>query len=257
MSDQPKVQPSHIDDTWRLFRIMAEFVDGFDTMSRIPPAVSIFGSARTPPDDPYFQKAEQLARELVGYGFAVVTGGGPGIMAAANKGATEAGGVSVGLNIYLPKEQVTNPHQNVSLDFRYFFCRKVMFVKYAIAFVCFPGGLGTLDEFFESMTLIQTGKSERFPVVLIGSEYWSPLLGWMRDHLVERHEYIGASDLDLCEVTDDVSYAAGKIIDAYRERLRTAARDHRPEHAVTPEGTVHGRQPTRSGNPGPPFPDFV
>jgi len=246
MSTQQTIQPSHIDDTWRLFRIMAEFVDGFDTMSRISPAVSIFGSARTQPNDPYFQKAEQLARELVAYGFAVVTGGGPGIMAAANKGAAEAGGVSVGLNIFLPKEQTSNPHQNVSLDFRYFFCRKVMFVKYAEAFVCFPGGLGTLDEFLESMTLIQTGKSAKFPVLLIGTDYWLPLLTWMRENLVERNSFIGKSDLSLCEVTDDVSYAARKISEAYHERVQAAAAHRHPKHAVTPEGTVEGRQPTRT-----------
>ncbi len=250
MSSNPGVQPSHIDDTWRLFRIMAEFVDGFDTMSRIPPAVSIFGSARTTPTDPYYQQAEQLARELVGHGFAVVTGGGPGIMAAANKGAASAGGVSVGLNIFLPKEQVANSYQNLSLDFRYFFCRKVMFVKYAVAFVCFPGGLGTLDEFFESMTLIQTGKSEKFPVLLIGSEYWTPLLGWIRETLVERHNYIGAADLSLCEVTDDIGFAARRIADAYRDRLQRGVPSDRPEHAVTPEGTLQGRQPMRGSDSG-------
>lgn len=161
---------------------MSEFVGGFESMCREPPAVSVFGSARTPSDDFYYQIAEQLGRELVQRGLAVITGGGPGIVAAANKGAADAGGVCVGLNIFLPDEQIANPYQNVSLDFRYFFCRKVMFVKYAVAFVCFPGGFGTMDEFFESMTLIQTRKLEPFPVILIGSGSWGSLVDWMTVH---------------------------------------------------------------------------
>lgn len=239
----PAQQPT-AEDPWRLFRIMAEFVDGFDTMSRVAPAVSIFGSARTPPTDPYYAKAEQLARELVGMGFAVITGGGPGIMEAANKGAKESGGISVGLNIFLPTEQLANPYQTISLDFRYFFCRKVMFVKYAEAFVCFPGGFGTLDEFFESMTLIQTGKAERFPVLLIGSEYWKPLLDWMAARLIGENGFIDPGDLELCEITDDVSYAAHRIMEARMQRLvqppqRTLA------EILTPEGTKQGTPPVR------------
>ncbi len=237
--------PANHDDTWRLFRIMAEFVDGFDTMARVPPAVSVFGSARTPADDPYYAQAEQLGGELARSGFAVMTGGGPGIMEAANKGAQEAGGVSIGLNIFLPKEQKANSFQTVSLDFRHFFCRKVMFVKYAVAFVCFPGGYGTLDEFFESMTLIQTGKTQRFPVILIGSEYWTPLLSWMRSSLVDRHSYVDRSDLDLCVVTDDVAEAAKIIARSHQRRPAESATPRRPEETTTPEGTFQGRQPLR------------
>ena len=180
MSNTPPAPMSAAEETWRIFRIMSEFVEGFEVMSRVPPSVSIFGSARATTSDPYYPQAEKLSRILVDRGFGVITGGGPGIMEAANKGAAEAGGSSVGLNIYLPGEQQSNPYQNVSLDFRYFFCRKVMFVKYAIAFVCFPGGFGTMDEFFESMTLIQTEKTERFPVVLICSKFWTPLVDWIR-----------------------------------------------------------------------------
>jgi len=248
---KPAQQPA-AEDPWRLFRIMSEFVDGFDTMSRVAPAVSIFGSARVPPTDPYYAMAEQLARELVAKGFAVITGGGPGIMEAANKGAKEAGGISVGLNIFLPSEQVANPYQNVSLDFRYFFCRKVMFVKYAEAFVCFPGGFGTLDEFFESMTLIQTGKVERFPVLLIGSEYWAPLVKWMSERLTQAADYVSHGDIDLCEITDDVSYAAHRIMEAHMQRLIQPP-PLTLDQIVTPEGTKQGTQPTRL-TPIPPAP---
>ena len=239
------------DETWRVFRIMSEFVEGFETMSQVPPAVSVFGSARSGPDDPNYAMAEQLGRELVGHGLAVITGGGPGIMEAANKGAIEAGGVSVGLNIYLPVEQVANRFQNVSLDFRYFFCRKVMFVKYAVAFVCFPGGFGTLDEFFESMTLIQTGKSEPFPVILIGSEFWSPLLDWMRKYQMGRYPYICEADLELCHVTDDVAWAAHRIAECYGEHVAAEAAQARRESAMTAEGTWAGSQPQRPGKPRP------
>lgn len=246
MAFQPIHPARPAEETWRVFRIMSEFVEGFETMSRVPPAVSVFGSARSTPSDPYYAQAEQLAQRLVAAGFAVITGGGPGIMEAANKGAMQAGGVSVGLNIFLPVEQQANDFQNVSLDFRYFFCRKVMFVKYAMAFVCFPGGFGTLDEFFESMTLIQTGKTEPFPVILIGREFWSPLIEWMRKHLLGKTDYISENDLMLCEITDDVDYAAQRIAERYHAyaaaqsaAARTAAR--------TAEGTVVGSQPQRPG----------
>lgn len=228
------------EDTWRMFRILAEFVDGFETMSRVPPGVSVFGSARTPPSDPHYKMAEEFAQKLVSRDFAVITGGGPGIMEAANKGAAKAGGVSIGLNIYLPHEQVANRFQNVSVNFRYFFCRKVMFVKYAAAFVCFPGGFGTLDEFFESMTLIQTGKTERFPVLLIGGAYWRPVVSWMRDQLVG-HGYINPEDLDQCEVTDDLDWAVERIAaywKRYQENLRRAGEPQR-----TAEGTYEGAPP--------------
>lgn len=234
------------EETWRIFRIMAEFVDGFETMARVPRAVSIFGSARTPPTDRYYALAEQFASDLVRRGFAVITGGGPGIMEAANKGAAAAGGVSVGLNIYLPKEQIANPYQNVSVDFRYFFCRKVMFLKYAVALVCFPGGFGTLDEFLESMTLIQTGKAERYPVILIGSEYWSPLLDWMKKHLLENNAFIDKSDLNLCSVTDDIVQAADSISGFCELVSPPAALPPGHELTRTAEGTVTGVQPRRA-----------
>lgn len=187
-------------DSWRIFRIMAEFVEGFETMAGIGPAVSIFGSARTKPNDPYFQQAEETARLMAKAGFAVITGGGPGIMEAANKGAYEAGGTSVGLNITLPQEQESNKYQSLTLDFHYFYARKVMFVKYASAFVCFPGGYGTLDEFFETLTLIQTLKVEAFPIILYGSSYWGGLAEWMKRQLNPR--YIDAEDINIFRIVD-------------------------------------------------------
>ncbi len=244
MANHPKRPPPHADETWRVFRIMSEFVDGFETMAGVPQAVSVFGSARSEPGDPYYALAEQLGAELARKGFAVITGGGPGIMEAANKGAFEAGGVSVGLNIFLPVEQLANRYQNVTLDFRYFFCRKVMFVKYAVAFVCFPGGFGTLDEFFEAMTLIQTGKADPFPVILIGTEYWSGLLGWMQEQLAVRHAYVGETDLNICEVTDDVKWAVQRIAERSAERVKAQAAAARTG-ALTAEGTLAGSQPQR------------
>ncbi len=199
-------------ETWRIFRIMAEFVDGFEVMSAIGPAVSIFGSSRATPEDRYYQQAQALAAKFVEQGLAVITGGGPGIMEAANKGAIEANGTSVGLNITLPEEQLPNEYQNVALDFRYFFCRKVMFVKYALAFVCFPGGFGTMDEFFESMTLIQTEKSRKMPVVLFGSEFWEPLRKWMETIMRDQHGYIGPDDLELFHIVDDLDEAVSCVI---------------------------------------------
>jgi len=169
-----------IEESWRIFRIMAEFVDAFETLSKVRHAVSIFGSARTQPDDPYYQKTEILARLLAEKGFGVITGGGPGIMEAANKGTAEAGGQSVGMNIRLPFEQKPNPYANISIDYKYFFIRKVMFVKYAMAYVIMPGGFGTMDELFEAITLIQTKRIKSFPVILMGSEYWKGLFDWKR-----------------------------------------------------------------------------
>lgn len=209
------------DETWRMFRIMAEFVDGFDHMSRVERGVSVFGSARMGPDDPLYQNARQLGAELVNAGFSVITGGGPGIMEAANRGAFEAGGVSVGLNIELPQEQKPNTYQNVPISFHYFFCRKVMFVKYAVAFVCFPGGFGTLDEFLEALTLIQTRRTYRFPIVLFGESYWRPLLTWMQNELVG-HAYIAAHDLELFHITDDVTEAVKLIISFHQARIDAA-----------------------------------
>ena len=199
-------------ETWRIFRIMSEFVDGFEVMSAVGPAVSIFGSSRATPDDRYYKQAQALAAKFVEQGLAVITGGGPGIMEAANKGAIEAGGTSVGLNITLPEEQLPNKYQNVALDFRYFFCRKVMFVKYALAFVCFPGGFGTMDEFFESMTLIQTEKSRKMPVVLFGNEFWEPLRKWMETIMRDQHGYIGPDDLGLFHIVDDLDEAVSCVI---------------------------------------------
>ncbi len=206
-------------ETWRIFRIMSEFVDGFEVMSTVGPAVSIFGSSRVTPEDRYYQQAQTLAAKFVEQGLAIITGGGPGIMEAANKGAIQADGTSVGLNITLPEEQLPNPYQNVALDFRYFFCSKVMFVKYALAFVCFPGGFGTMDEFFESMTLIQTEKTKKMPVVLFGSEFWEPLRQWMETVMRDRHGYIGPDDLELFHIVDDLDEAVACVISGCTDEL--------------------------------------
>jgi uncharacterized protein (TIGR00730 family) len=204
-------------EPWRMFRIMAEFVDSFEVMSEIGPAVSVFGSARVPYTDPWYEKGDQLGRLLVKSGYAAITGGGPGIMEAVNKGAYEAGGTSVGLNIELPHEQKPNQYINRLLSFRYFFIRKVCFVKYASGFVLFPGGFGTLDEFFEAITLIQTERIARFPVVLMGHEYWNGLIGWMHDRL-QKPGMIGPGDLELFRLTDDPQEALDSIIQSDRAR---------------------------------------
>ena len=190
-----------MEDPWRVFRIMAEFVDGFDQMSKIGPAVSIFGSARIKPNSPYYAAAERTAHLLVKAGYAIITGGGPGIKEAANKGAETAVGKSIGLNIDLPFEQKPNPHINHLINFHYFFCRKVCFVKYAKAFVMFPGGYGTLDELSESITLIQTQRMEPFPVILFGSKYWKGLLDWFKTSMLEE-DCIEAKDLNIMQVVD-------------------------------------------------------
>lgn len=200
------------EDPWRVFRIMAEFVEGFDVMSRVGPAVTVYGSARTPREATEYHQAMELGHSLVGKGFAVVTGGGPGIMEAANRGAFEAGGTSIGLNIVLPMEQKPNRYQNVSIDFDYFFARKVMLVKYAVALVCFPGGYGTLDEFFETLTLIQTQRSKPSPVVLVGKAFWTPLVDWIKTTLLEQHQTISPEDLDLFFVTDSVDTVVDHIV---------------------------------------------
>ncbi len=197
-------QHARIKDTWRIFRIMGEFVEGFERMSDTGPSVSVFGSARTKPGTPYYEMGVEVAKELVRHGFAVITGGGPGIMEAANKGAQEAGGASVGLNITLPREQITNPYVDPDkiIDFDFFFARKTMFVKYAQGYVVLPGGFGTMDELFESLTLIQTGKTTRFPVVLMGVEYWAGLVDWLRERMLAAGN-IAAPDLDLFTMTND------------------------------------------------------
>jgi uncharacterized protein (TIGR00730 family) len=200
-------------DAWRALRILSEFVEGFDTLADLPPAVSVFGSARAKPASRECELAERLGGALARAGYAVITGGGPGVMEAANKGATEAGGLSVGLGIELPFEQGINEWVDLGIDFRYFFARKTMFVKYAQAFVVLPGGFGTMDELFEALTLVQTKKVTRFPVVLMGSWYWQGLLDWMRSMMAVEGK-IGPEDLDLMCLTDDVDEAVRHIVEA-------------------------------------------
>ncbi|RSK40288.1 LOG family protein [Mangrovimonas spongiae] len=191
-------------DSWAIFKIMGEFVNGYEKLSRIGPCVSIFGSARTKPDHKYYKLAEDIAKNIVDHGYGVITGGGPGIMEAGNKGAHIAGGTSVGLNIELPFEQHDNPYidSNKSLDFDYFFVRKVMFVKYSQGFVVMPGGFGTLDELFEAITLIQTKKIEKFPIILVGSDFWNGLIDWVKSTLLEANNNISPEDLNLIHVVD-------------------------------------------------------
>ena len=184
MEKQYVIDAINVNESWRLFRIMAEFVDGFETLSRLQPGVSFFGSARIARESPEYHKTYELARAVSEAGYPIITGGGPGVMEAANKGAYEAGGESVGMNISLPMEQRPNPYIRTLLNFRYFFVRKVMFVKYSQAFVIMPGGFGTLDELFESITLIQTHKIKPFPVIMVGSSFWSPLIRWIEDKLI-------------------------------------------------------------------------
>ncbi len=202
-----------VKDLWRLFRIMAEFVEGFDELGSIGPAVSFFGSSRAKPDQKYYKLAVKTATQIAKAGFAVLTGGGGGIMEAANKGAAETGGRSIGLNIELPMEQVPNEYQNLSLHFRYFFCRKVMFLKYAHGFIVFPGGYGTMDEFYESLVLIQTLKQATFPVILMGSEYWDGLINWMNEKMLKENDYISPEDMDVFTVVDEPKAAVEVIVD--------------------------------------------
>ena len=198
---------SHHADPWRVLRILSEFVEGFDALNEVGPAVTVFGSARAMPNDPYYLTGRQLGGALARRCFAVITGGGPGIMEAVNRGCHEAGGLSVGCNIELPHEQQLNPYVDLGVEFRYFFVRKNMFVKYARGFVIFPGGFGTLDELFESLTLAQTGKIEHFPIVLFGSSYWKGLLDWMKKHVLAAGA-IAPKDLELMSITDDPEEAA-------------------------------------------------
>ena len=217
-------------DPWRVLRMMGELIEGFDTLAGIEKGVAIFGSARTHPDDPQYQHAEETARLLAKEGFAVITGAGPGIMEAANKGARAGGGRSIGCNIELPFEQGANPYVDTLVNFRYFFVRKTMFVKYSNAFIIFPGGFGTLDEAFEALTLIQTGKIYQFPIVLFGSHYWAGLLRWLRSRvLIERK--ISPGDMDLIVLTDDPKEAAQAVIAAYEaQSRRTEQREGADEH---------------------------
>ena len=217
MAREPKycLDNGVVGDSWRMFRIMGEFTEGFDSMSAINvPAVTIYGSARTPVDHPWYAITENIAAKLVKSGYGIITGGGPGIMEAANKGAYEAGGVSVGLNIALPHEQAPNPYTTVSIQFKYFFVRKVMFMKYSMAFICMPGGFGSLDELFESLTLIQTQRIKPFPIILVGSAFWSGLIDWMKEQFVANGT-IGENDLDLINIIDD----ADEIVDFLKRRV--------------------------------------
>jgi len=206
-----------VQDLWRMFHIMAEFTEGFEELASVGPAVSIFGSARTHPNHRYYKLATKTAREVAKAGFAVITGGGGGIMEAANKGATKAGGTSIGLNIELPMEQKPNDYQDLSLQFRYFFVRKVMFLKYAHGFIVFPGGFGTMDELFESLVLIQTLKQVQFPVILMCREFWEGLIEWIKATMLDENGYISPGDLNVFTVTDDPKEAV-KIITDFRDK---------------------------------------
>lgn len=223
-SDSSKTKPVNFVDeygltreSWKIFQIMAEFVEGFEKLSTISPSVSIFGSARTEPDDPYYELAETIALELSNAGFSVVSGGGPGIMEAANKGAFSGKSPSVGLNIMLPHEQHANKFQDIALNFRHFFSRKVMFVKYASAYVVLPGGFGTLDELAEILTLVQTGKSRRIPIILVGSKFWAGLIDWFKQSLVKAGT-ISVGDIDLMQITDDPKEVVDAIFKHYERR---------------------------------------
>jgi uncharacterized protein (TIGR00730 family) len=213
-------------ESWKIFQIMAEFVEGFERLAQIKPSVSMFGSARTPPDHPYYKLAEDIARALSDAGFSVVSGGGPGIMEAANKGAFGGKSPSIGLNIQLPHEQSGNPYQDISLNFRHFFSRKVMFVKYASAYVVLPGGFGTLDELAEILTLVQTGKTRRIPIILVDEKFWHGLLEWFKDTLV-REGTINATDLELFKVVDQPKEVVDAIFDHYEHRGFEPSREER------------------------------
>ncbi len=226
-----------IRDLWRIFRIMAEFTEGFEELASVGPAVSVFGSARTHPNHHFYKLAVETSEELVKAGFTVITGGGGGIMEAANKGAARAGGTSIGLNIELPMEQVPNSYQNLSLHFRYFFVRKVMFLKYANGFIAFPGGYGTMDEFFESLVLIQTLKQANFPVILMVREYWKGLIAWIRDVMQQEYQYISPEDLDVFTMADTPAEAVKIIVDFRRQ--------HGPGGIALPPGMKKKEEPTK------------
>ena len=202
MERQFLVDEFKLEESWRIFRIIGEFVDGVDTLHQIGPAVSIFGSARLKPDSPVYKKAEKIAAMFVENGFAVITGGAGGVMEAANKGAAEAGGASVGLNIVLPFEQQPNPYANIKVDFKYFFIRKVMFVKYATAYIIMPGGYGTLDELFETVTLVQTHRIKPLPIILVGTDYWSGLIEWIKARMLDGGR-ISPEDIDILQIVDE------------------------------------------------------
>lgn len=252
-----------VKDTWRIFRMMAELVEGFEELSKIGPAVSMFGTARCKPSDPEYLLAETIARKLAERGFAVITGGGPGVMEGGNKGAIAAGGVSVGLNIQLPREQAPNPYQTVGVDFRYFFVRKLMFVKYACAFIILPGGYGSLDELFEALTLIQTARIKRFPLFLVDSTFWNPMLEWLKAYPMKRG-FFTAEELDLITVVDDPDelveqivwceeekcYLTPKGLMSHPSRRKSAETSGNPPKTVGPEedglSTTHHLDPNGS-----------
>jgi uncharacterized protein (TIGR00730 family) len=220
-------------ETWRVFRIMSEFVEGFESLGNVGPAISIFGSARTRKNDPYYRLTVEVAEKIARRGFAIISGGGPGIMEAANRGAKKGKGLSIGLNIQLPQEQKPNDFQDVSLHFRHFFARKVMFVKYASGYVIMPGGFGTMDEFFEALTLIQTGKIRRFPVVMMGRKYWGGLLDWVGGAMVDEGT-ISREDLSLFHLTDDADEAVAHIIRFHRESQRFEGTERRRRSSLPP-----------------------
>lgn len=225
--ETPKVDDFTHTDTWRVFRIMGEFVQGFDDLASTSRGVSVFGSARTRADDPFYAAAQETAALLVRAGFAVITGGGPGIMEAANRGALDAGGISIGCNIELPFEQKGNPYTTRSLSFKYFFVRKTMFVKYSTAFIIFPGGFGTLDELFEALTLIQTRKIKNFPVVLFGSDYWRGMMEWIKGTLLEEGKIV-EEDLRRLHLTDSPAEAVEIVVrsqDSLRKLDQTVSDD--------------------------------
>lgn len=220
------------EDPWRVLRIQSEFVEGFGALAEVGPAISVFGSARIAPGDPAYAQGEEIGRRLVRAGYAVITGGGPGIMEAANKGAHEAGGVSVGLGIELPFEQGLNDWVDLGVNFRYFFARKTMFVKYSLGFIVLPGGFGTLDELFEALTLVQTGKVRSFPIVLVGRSYWTPLLDWLRDTMLASGA-ISEPDLELCQLADTPKEAVDRI----SARLSMIATEHAAQRAAEEEAS--------------------
>lgn len=226
MGEESNMEDLAKSDTWRVFRIMAELVEGFEALNGIGPAVTIFGSARLQPGSPYYNNCMKVAENLAKEGFAVISGGGPGIMEAANKGAQNASGISVGLNIELPMEQMPNPFQDVRVEFRYFFVRKLMFVKYAVGYVIFPGGFGTMDELFEALTLIQTKKIRGFPVVLVGKDYWGGLIGWLRQTMLADGN-ISPEDLDLMHIVDEPEEVCAIINKRYKDRVSGIHKDRR------------------------------
>ena len=213
-------------DTWRVFRIMAELVEGFEALNNIGPAVTVFGSARLEPGSRYYNKCFKVAENLAKAGFTVISGGGPGIMEAANKGAQNANGTSVGLNIELPMEQSPNAFQDIKVEFRYFFVRKLMFVKYAVGYVIFPGGFGTMDELFEALTLIQTKKIRSFPVILVGKEYWEGMIGWLKNTVLTMGN-ISSEDIDLLHIVDEPDEVCAIINRRYKDRISGIHKDRR------------------------------